>query len=181
MTKNPVGRAMVYGKALVDVDGSAEHDERHHDARRGRLPDRHRGAFDLIAGIDSAFSIVEASNPECASQTGRYRQQKGWVDLVNHAIELGQRAGQADSAVYLAKRSLQLYANAPYGYMVLAQASAEKNQPKEAINYYKQAIALAAKDTSAAMQDNRRNVLMTIGNYAADLVDAATGEDKART
>jgi hypothetical protein len=62
---------------------------------------------------------------------------------------------------------------------VLAKAAAEKNQPKDAINYYKQAATLAAKDTSAAMQDNRRNVLMTVGNYAADLYDSATGEDKA--
>jgi predicted Zn-dependent protease len=135
--------------------------------------------YDLIAGLDSAFSIVEESNPDCASQTGPYRQQKGWVDLVNHAIELGNAAGQTDSAVYLAKRSLQLYKNAPYGYMVLAKASAEKNQPKDAINYYKEAATYAAKDTSAAMQDQRRGVLQTIGAYASELYDGASDEDKA--
>jgi hypothetical protein len=179
LKRNPVGRAFVYGKTMSlwmaqpgIVNGMAS---------RGTLGFATDTAttYDLIAGLDSAFSIVEESNPDCASQTGPYRQQKGWVDLVNHAIELGNAAGQTDSAVYLAKRSLQLYKNAPYGYMVLAKASAEKNQPKDAINYYKEAATYAAKDTSAAMQDQRRGVLQTIGAYASELYDGASDEDKA--
>ena len=157
--RNPVGRAMVYGKTLSMWMGQPTMSNGLTTRGAIGFQTDTAGGFDLVAGIDSAFSVVEASNADCMSQTGPYRQQKGWVDLVNHAIELGNAPGQSDSAVYLAKRSLQLYRNAPYGYLVLAKASAEKNQPKEAINYYKQAAALAAKDTAAAMQDNRRNVL----------------------
>ena len=178
-TKNPVGRSMVYGKALVSW--MAQPNMASGMTTRGAIGFQTdtAAAFDLVAGIDSAFSIVEASNPDCATQTAPWRQQKGWVDLINHAIELGNASGQSDSAAMLAKRSLQLYKDAPYGYLVLAKASAEKNQPKEAINYYKQAVSYAAKDTSVAMQDNRRGWLLTIGNYAADLYGSATGEDKA--
>jgi len=132
--------------------------------------------FDLIAGVDSAFSIVEASNPECASQTAPWRQQKAWVDLVNAAVELGNAGGEkSDSAVKVAKRSLQLYRGAPYGYLVLAKASAEKNQAKDAIGYYKQAVAAS---TDSALADTRRQAQMQLGNYAADMAETASGADK---
>jgi len=178
-SRNPVGRAMVLGKTLSMWMGQPSISNGM--ATRGAVgfTTDTSAAFDIVAGLDSAFSVVEASNPDCASQTGPYRQQKGWVDLVNHAIELGNTPGQSDSAVYLARRSLQLYKAAPYGYMVLAKAAAEKNQPKDAIGFYKQAVAYAAKDTSVQMQDQRRGVLQTIGMYASDLYDGATGEDKA--
>ena len=52
------------------------------------------------------------------------------------------------------------------------------NQPKDAIKYYKQAID-AAKDTSAAMRDKRRQLQMTLGNYALDLSDKRGAADKA--
>lgn len=177
-TKNPVGRAFVFGKVLVTW--MAQPDVKDGYASRGMLGFTTDTAtsFDLVAGIDSSFKIVEASNPDCVAQTAPWRQQKGWVSLVEHAIELGNAAGQSDSAIAAAKRSLQLYKDAPYGYMVLAKASADKNQSKEAIEYYKQAVATSAKDTSAAMQDQRRNMLLTIGNYAADLYEGATGADK---
>jgi predicted Zn-dependent protease len=77
--------------------------------------------------------------------------------------------------VVLARRSLQLSRNMPYGYIVLAQYSAKANKPQEAISYYKQGVA-AAKDTSLA--DTRRQLEMQLGNFAADAADAATGADK---
>ena len=178
-TKNPIGRAFVTGKVYVSwlaqpsvTNGVAPR------ASLGFTTDP-TGNYDLIAGIDSAFSAVEASNPECASQTAAWRQQKGWVDLVNRAIELGNSPDKGDSAVLVAKRSLQLYRGAPYGYMVLAKAAAEKNDSKGAIENYKQAVAVAAKDTSAAAADMRRQVLMQLGNYAADLYEAGTGDKAA--
>jgi hypothetical protein len=70
---------------------------------------------------------------------------------------------------------LQLSKNAPYGFMVLAQSAAKHNESKQAIDYYKQAIA-AAKDTSQA--DARRQIELTLGNYTAELADAASAADK---
>jgi tetratricopeptide (TPR) repeat protein len=172
--RNPVGKNFVLGKTLglwmtqpTVVDGRAS---------RGSLGfTTDTGAkYDVIAGIDSAFTIVETSNPECATQTAAYRQQKGWVDLVNRMLELSN-AGSTDSAVLLANRSLQLSKTAPYAYIVLAQAAQKANKPKEAFTNFKQAIALA-KDT--AMADNRRSWLMTMGNYASELAEEAQGADK---
>ena len=169
MKKNPVGRAFVLGKTLVFwlnqpsmVSGTTT---------RGALgfTTDPTAPYDLIAGIDSAFSIVEKASPACEAQTTAYRQQKAWVDMVNRAIELGN-AGNYDSATTIAKRSLQLSDKAPYGYMVLAQGAAKNNKSAEAIADYKAAIA-AAKDTSQA--DARRQLLYTLGNYAAELAEDA--------
>ncbi|HEX8943914.1 MAG TPA: tetratricopeptide repeat protein [Gemmatimonadaceae bacterium] len=175
MKKNPVGRSFVLGKTLVMW--LAQPGMTSGLTTRGAvgLTTEPTAPFDIIAGIDSAFSVVEASNADCASQTAAWRQQKGWVDLVNQSFELAN-SDKLDSAVTLAKRSLQLSKNAPYGFMVLAQSAAKHNQSKEAIDYYKQAIA-AAKDTSQA--DARRQILLTLGNYTADLADAAPAADKA--
>lgn len=178
MTKNAAGRAYVYGQVMVywlaQPGMTSGYTTR---GTVGFVTDT-AAKFDIIAAIDSGFSIVEKSNPECANTTLSWRQQKGWVDLVNHAIELANSPDKTDSAVAVAKRSLQLSRYAPYGYMVLAQAAAKGNQPKDAIANYKAAIA-AATDTAAAMVDNRRNFQMTLGAYTADLADQAKGAEKA--
>jgi tetratricopeptide (TPR) repeat protein len=175
-TKNPVGRNMVLGRTLVLWMGQPSMTSGF--ATRGALgfPTDPTAQYDIVAGIDSAFKVVEASNPECAAQTAPWRQQKAWVDLVNHAVELGNTPGKGDSAEVAAKRSLVLFGGAPYAYIVLAKVSAEKNQPKDAIGYYKQAITMA-KDTSLA--DTRRQLEAQLGAYAADLSEVATGADKA--
>ena len=174
MKKNAVGRSFVLGKTLVMW--LAQPGMTSGITTRGAvgLTTEPTAPFDIIAGIDSAFTVVEASNPDCASQTAAWRQQKGWVDLVNQSFELAN-TDKLDSAVTLAKRSLQLSKNAPYGFMVLAQSAAKHNESKQAIDYYKQAIA-AAKDTSQA--DARRQIELTLGNYTAELADAASAADK---
>jgi hypothetical protein len=175
LKKNPTGRSFVLGKTLVMW--LAQPGMTAGLTTRGAvgLTTEPTAPFDIIAGIDSAFAVVETANADCATQTAAWRQQKGWVDLVNQSFELAN-TDKLDSAVVLAKRSLQLSRNAPYGFMVLAQSAAKHNQSKEAIDFYKQAIA-AAKDTSQA--DARRQILLTLGNYAAELADAAPAADKA--
>ena len=84
--RNPVGTSFVRGKTLVlwmtqptIVNGMAS---------RGSLGFTTDTAakYDVIAGIDSAFTVVETANPECVTQTAAYRQQKGWVDLINRSL-----------------------------------------------------------------------------------------------
>jgi hypothetical protein len=177
LKKNPSGRAMVLGKTYVLW--MAQPNMSSGKTKRGAVGfvTDTAAAFDLVAGIDSAFTVVETSNPECATQTASYRQQKPWVDLVNQSNELAN-AGQMDSAVVLAKRSLMLSKSAPYAYNVLAQAAMKNNQPKEAIAQLKLAIA-AAKDTATTMVDTKRQLLAYLGNYASDQAEAAQGADKA--
>lgn len=176
MKKNPVGRAYVLGQTLVTwlqqpgiTNGMST---------RGAIgfQDNPTAPYDLIAAIDSTFKVVETAMPECESQTQAWRQHsQTWVDLVNGAIQLSND-GKTDSAVVLAKRSLLLSPHAPYGYMVLAQAAAQKNQAKEAIDFYKQAIDAAGRDTAQA--DTKRQILNQLGNFAAQAAETATGAEK---
>lgn len=171
--KNPVGRSLVYGKTLVmwmTQPGVGT------DASRGTLGFTTDTAakVDLPAAIDSAFKVVEQAHPECVATTDAWRQQKGWVDLVNAAIEQAN-TDHSDSAEVLAKRANLLYGGAPYGYMVLAQVAVKRNQPKVAIQYYKETIAHATDSTFA---DTRRQMLNTLGNLAADAAEQATGPEK---
>jgi tetratricopeptide (TPR) repeat protein len=183
--KNPAGRAMVLGKTLVLW--SAQPSVANGMSTRGAIgfTTDPTAPYDVIAGIDSAFTVVETANPECATQTAGWRQQKGWVDLVNQAIELAN-ADKADSAMIVAKRSLQLSHTSPYGFMVLAQATAAKAskadsasraaQAKQAITLYKQAIAAAEKDT--AQTETRRQMQFALGTFAVNFAEMSSGADK---
>ena len=176
--KNPVGEHFVMGKVLVmwmSQPGIGT------DATRGQLgfKDNPTAKYDLVAGVDSAFSFVEEKAPECAASPGgtyTWRRQKGWVDLVNAALE--QVNSNVDSGVVLANRSLQLFRNSPYGYLVLATAATTQNKPKEALADYDKALALS-NDTTAAMAEARRGFYVREGNLAADAADGASGADKA--
>ncbi|HKW10697.1 MAG TPA: hypothetical protein VJO33_09975, partial [Gemmatimonadaceae bacterium] len=134
-TKNPVGVNFVYGKTLVMWMSQPSMSTA---TTRGALgfTQNPTQPIDLIMSIDSAFSAVEKAMPECVSQTNAWRAQKGWVSMINDAIQQ-LNADHADSAESLAKRSLILNPNAPYGYMVLGNLAQKKNQPRQAIDYFK--------------------------------------------
>jgi len=115
-TKNPVGQSFELGKALVMWMAQPNMPA---VTTRGAVgfTQNAQQPVDLVVAIDSAFGVVEKAMPECASQTSAWRAQKGWVTMVNNAIAQ-LNAEHADSAELLARRSLILNPNAPYGYMV---------------------------------------------------------------
>ena len=174
MKRNPVGRSYELGRTLVLF--TTQPTVQNGMTTRGALgfTDNPTAAYDLYAGIDSAFSVVESTQPECEGTTAQWRQQKPWVDLVNKAIEAAN-ADKMDSAVYLANRSLLLSKNAPYAFYVLAIDAQKKDKYMDAINQFKAGIA-AAKDTTQA--DFRRQMLQASGTLAADAAEQATGAEK---
>ncbi|HEU4995877.1 MAG TPA: hypothetical protein VFT29_13720, partial [Gemmatimonadaceae bacterium] len=84
--ENQPGRNLVLGKVLTlwSMQPNVEL-----VANRGKLgyTTNPTGEIDLAMAIDSAFKVVETSNPECISETSRWRGQKAWINLVNKAIE----------------------------------------------------------------------------------------------
>jgi predicted Zn-dependent protease len=77
----------------------------------------------------------------------------------------------------LAKRSLILNPNAPYGYMVLGNLAQKKNQPRQAIDYFKQTVEKSGTDTTYG--DLKRQTMLAAANLAADAAESATGPEKA--
>lgn len=193
---NQPGRNLVLGKALVlwSMQPNVEL-----VTKRGPLgyttnPD---STIDLVAAIDSAFKVVETSNPECISETARWRGQKAWITLVNTAIERlnasdvpddsakwdqsvqrcrlpnGQfaKCGSLDSAEVLAQKAIVLNPFGPYGYVVLANVMQKRSKATEAFALYRQSIEVASRDTAYA--DIGRQSLLYLGNLAADSAELA--------
>ena len=174
-SKNPVGENFVYGKTLVMWLSQPNMTA---TPTRGALgfTQNPTQPIDLIVSIDSAFGAVEKAMPECASQTSAWRAQKGWVSMINDAISQ-LNADHPDSAEMLAKRSLILNPNAPYGYMVLGNLAQKKNQPRQAIDYFKQTVEKSGSDTTYG--DLKRQTMLAAANLAADAAESATGPEKA--
>ena len=126
--------------------------------------------IDLAAAIDSAFQVVEKANPECIGETSRWRGQKGWVNLVNKAIER-LNAEDADSAEASARAAILMNPYAPYGYVVLANVMQKRNKPSDALALYKKSVEIAARDTS--YDDIKHQSLVYLGNLAADSAESA--------
>jgi tetratricopeptide (TPR) repeat protein len=173
-SKNPVGTNFVMGKTLVMWMAQPNMPA---VTTRGNLgfTQNPSASIDLITSIDSSFSVVEKAMPECISQTMAWRAQKGWVAMINDAIAQ-LNADHADSAEALAKRSLVLNPNAPYGYMVLGNLAQKKNQTRQAIDYFKQTVEKSGTDTTYA--DLKRQTMLAAANLAADAAESASGTDK---
>jgi len=182
--ENQVGRNLVLGKALVLWTTQPDMPL---VTKRGPLgfSSNPEATIDLASAIDSAFKVVEASNPDCAVETAKWRGQKAWIGLVNGAIER-LNADEADSAEVLAKRAITLNPLAPYGFVVLGNVMQKKGNTSEAISLYQKSIDIAGRDTS--YNEIRRQSLLYLGNIAADSAEVAADAagrapyiEKART
>src|SRR5205085_5240474 len=173
--RNPVGQSFVLGKTLVMWMAQPNVPL---VTTRGTVgyTQNPQQSLDLVYAIDSAFSTVGKAMPECVSQTSAWRAQKGWVSMINDAVAQ-LNAEHADSAEMLAKRSLVLNPNSPYAYMVLGNLAQKKNQPRQAIDFFKQTVEKSGTDSTYA--DLRRQTMLAAANLASSAAEAATGADKA--
>ena len=179
--KNPVGRAYVLGKIYMTYLSQPDMPV---VTTRGKLgfKTNPEGAADLSVGIDSAFKVVEvwaeAKAPQCTSLMAQWRQQGGWVKLVQSAMDLANQ-NKIDSAELVANQALRISPTAPYSRLVLGNVAAQRMKNMEAIGHYKAALAEAEKDTIFA--EVRRTILYTLGTFANDAgqIDTVPANKKA--
>ncbi|HET9425016.1 MAG TPA: tetratricopeptide repeat protein [Gemmatimonadaceae bacterium] len=162
--KNPVGRAFTLGKIYMIYLSQPDMPV---VTTRGRLgfKSNPEGAVDLSVGIDSAFKVVEQRAPECQTLISQWRQQAGWVRLVQSAMDFAN-SNKVDSADVVAHQALRISPTAPYSHLVLGNVAAQRLKNMEAIQHYKAALAEAEKDT--VFNEVRRTILYTLGNFASD-------------
>ncbi len=171
--ENPVGHAYELGKMLVlwtlqpDVPLVVQ---------RGAIgyATNPAGMISLPAAIDTAFGAVEKAMPECASETIKWRSQKGWINVVNQAIQ-ELNAGAVDSAEIHARMSLEFNARAPYGFMVMGQVAQHRNQPDSAIAMFQKTIEVAGTDSMYV--DVKQQTELNLANLAS--TTAAAAQDPA--
>lgn len=162
---NELGRAFVLGKAYSLYLNMPNQSAVTTVAALGGT-DAGAQEIDLIRSVDSLFTIVETAKPECVSTTSEWRRQKGWVTLLNSAIE-HLNAGRIDSAERVAQRSLML-SKSPYGYMVLGNVAQNRRDLAGAFRNYQLTVDLA---TDSTYRDVREQTLVTIGNLSADAAE----------
>jgi tetratricopeptide (TPR) repeat protein len=102
---------------------------------------------------------------------GQWRQQAGWVKLVQSAMDLANQ-NKIDSAELVANQALRISPTAPYSRLVLGNVAAQRMKNMEAIEHYKGALAEAEKDTVFA--EVRRTILYTLGTFANDAAQIDT-------
>lgn len=162
--RNPIGRAYTLGRIymmFLSQDGQPVITTR--DSLGFKT--NPTGLADLSIGIDSAFKVVEEKAPQCQTLMSQWRQQAGWVKLVQKAMDFANNS-QIDSADAVAQQALRISPNAPYSHLVLGNVAAARNQNQNAIQQYKDALEEAGKDT--IFLTVRRTILYTLGNFALD-------------
>ncbi len=170
--ENPAGHALELGKLLVlwtTVPGQSL------NTTRGELgfATNQKDSISIIQAIDSAFTVVEKADSNCASETLRWRSQKVWQSLVNKSIQ-EINAGAIDSAAVHAKESLILNRTLPYGYMVLAQVAKQRDSTDKAIALFRQTVDAAKKDTLYAEVMDQS--LLNLGNLARNAAETDTAK-----
>jgi hypothetical protein len=171
---NPVGTNFMLGQSYVlflqtpGVTGTM---------RRGDLGfvDNPDGVVDIYLAADSAFDVVEAKAPECASQTAQWRQQSPWLAVTNNAIN-ALNSNKLDSAETYAKWSLALSDKLPYAYSVLAGVAKAKKDEAAATKYWQQTLTSAGTDT--AFNDVRLKTYYEMSTDAVARAEAASGAAK---
>ena len=84
------------------------------------------GTVDIPTTIDSLFRVVETAKPNCGDYTAYWRAgQKFYLDLVNGAIN-AMNADKLDSAEYYATQANRLYAQSPYGNMIIGGVASKR-------------------------------------------------------
>lgn len=172
--QNPVATNLMLGQAYVlflQTPGATG------IMRRGDVgftsnPD---GVIDIYAATDSAFDVVEARAPECASTTAQWRQQTPWLAVTNNAIS-ALNANKLDSAEMYANWSLALSDKLPYAYSVLAGVARARKDAAAATKYWQQALTVSGKDTSYA--DVRLKTYYEMSQDAVARAEAGSGAAK---
>lgn len=131
---------------------------------------------DLLAAADSAFTLVEKTQPACKAEIDQWREQKPWLESVNAAIA-AINAEHYDSAEVYARRALTIDRRAPYAYTVLASVASNKKDYPTAVAMMRKAVEVSSADT--IYNDAKQNAMYDLANTLFTEYDLATGPDKA--
>lgn len=168
---NELGRSFLLGKALSLYLNNPSQPVVTDAASVGYPAEA--GTIDLVNAVDSLFSVVEQSQPECVETTADWRRQKGWVTLLQSAAD-HLNAGRNDSAVIAANRAMTL-GESPYATMVLGHVANNQNQLGNALRFYERTVELA---TDSIYNDLRFETLVNIGNLASQAAADTVPEAK---
>src|SRR5258708_22448552 len=123
--RNPIGRAYTLGRVYMMF---LSQEDVPVVTTRGALGFKTNptGSADLSVGVDSAFKVVEEKAPQCQALMSQWRQQAGWVKLVQKAMDFAN-ANQIDPADAVAQQAFRISPNAPYSHLVFGNVAAARS------------------------------------------------------
>lgn len=172
--QNQVGRNWLLGRALVTFASLPDMPAVVAKSAIGYAGNPQE-QIDLVLAADSAFDVVEATMPQCESETEQYRRMP-YVGLVNQAVNL-YNAKQVDSAVTLAQRALVIYPKSPVAWNVIGNAMQSRNDIPGAVDAFRKMLAAIGTDTVYA--DDKKQVMLNIAQLLAAAGESAEGAKKA--
>ncbi|MEP6779116.1 MAG: hypothetical protein ABJC26_04445, partial [Gemmatimonadaceae bacterium] len=89
----------------------------------------------------------EAASPSCKADVAQTRSNEAWLAITKRAFDASS-AGEADSAVYYANRSMILSKDNPFPHHILATVAQQKKDMPTAVSEWKQVVQLSGTDTS---------------------------------
>jgi len=171
---NQVGRNWLLGRALVTYLSIPDQPAVTEKAAVGYTGATPTDRIDLVLAADSAFDVVEQALPVCESETEQYRRVP-YVPLVNQAVNL-YNSKQVDSAVAISQRALIIYPKSPVAYNVIGNALQGKEDIPGAVDAFKKMLVAIGTDT--AYKDEKKQVMMNIGQLLATSAEMATDAAK---
>jgi len=130
--------------------------------------------YDIVAHLDSAFTSISTTLPNCATEVGQLRQNDVWLALTRRALD-ASNAGQLDSADFYASRSLRLSKESPYPHYVMGNVANVRNDRAAAMGHWKAVIASAGTDTS--YRELKNSSLYYLSMSQLEAAQAAKGDE----
>jgi tetratricopeptide (TPR) repeat protein len=133
------------------------------------------GRMDIAYALDSAFSSIRASKPECSDSLKLYTNGL-WGQLINKAVTF-TNSQQLDSAEIYARRSMLFDKKQYYAYNIMSNIALVKDDTASMIEWFNKTAEVTAASTDTTAIKVRDNMLQ---NLASLYTNSASGADGAK-
>ncbi len=134
------------------------------------------GRMDITYALDSAFSSIRASKPECSDSLKLYTNGL-WGQLINKAVTF-TNSQQLDSAEIYARRSMLFDKQAYYAYNIMSNIALVKEDTASMIEWFTKTAAVTAASTDTSAIKVRDNMLQNLASLYTNSASGATGAKK---
>ncbi len=134
------------------------------------------GTMDITYALDSAFSSIRTSKPECSDSLKLYTNGL-WGQLINKAVTF-TNSQQLDSAEIYARRSMLFDKKQYYAYNIMANIALVKEDTASMIEWFGKTAEVTASATDTSSLKVRDNMLQNLASVFTSRASGATGAKK---
>jgi tetratricopeptide (TPR) repeat protein len=149
-----------------------------YNAPRGRIgyTANPTGTVNLPQAIDSAWSAIRETKPECSDTLSMYVRPL-WASHINKGIEF-LNSQQLDSAEYYTRMSMRFDPKIYYGPNVMGNIALQKEDTTAMIEWFTKTIEVTSASTDAEVLKVRDGTLLNLASVYQNRAAGATGAAK---